>query len=72
MKGPCMSKEQCKGIHYRVNDQGFAMYYRVLSNMVSHLNWMISDLRESIQQSKGWIDFFSYLKCFKRSFNVVF
>ena len=29
MKAPCMSKEQYKGIHDGVNDQGFAMHYRV-------------------------------------------
>ena len=34
MKAPCMSKEQYKGIHDVVNDQGFAMHYRVISNMV--------------------------------------
>ena len=29
MKAPCMSKEQYKGIHDVVNNQGFAMHYRV-------------------------------------------
>ena len=37
MKDPCMSKEQYKGIHDVVNDQGFAMHYRAISNTVSHL-----------------------------------
>ena len=36
MKTSCMSKEQDKGIHDVVNDQGFAMHYRVISNMVRH------------------------------------
>ena len=35
MKAPCMSKEQYKGIHDVVNDQGFAMHYRAISNMVT-------------------------------------
>ena len=37
MKDPCMSREQYKGIHDIVNDQGFAMHYSEISNMVSHL-----------------------------------
>ena len=45
-----MSKEKYKGIHDVVNDHGFAMHYRVISNTVSHLE--VFDVRESIQQSK--------------------
>ena len=52
MKALCMSKEQYKGIHGVVNDQGFGMFYRAISNTVSHLE-VFSDVRESIQQSKG-------------------
>ena len=37
MKDLCMPKEQYKGIHDVVNDQGFAMHYRAISNTVSHL-----------------------------------
>ena len=37
MQAPCMPKEQYKGIHDVVNDQGFAMPYRASSNTVSHL-----------------------------------
>ena len=37
MKDPCMSSEQYKGIHDVVNDQGFAMHYSEISNMISHL-----------------------------------
>ena len=40
-----MSKEQYKGIHDIVNDQGFTMHYREISN------WKFSDVtivRESI------------------------
>ena len=32
MKAPCMSKEQYKGIRDIVNDQGFAMHCRAISN----------------------------------------
>ena len=37
MKDLCIAREQSLGIHDVVNDQGFAMYYRVISNTVSHL-----------------------------------
>ena len=37
MKAPCMSKEQYKGIHGVINDRGFAMHYRLISNPVTHL-----------------------------------
>ena len=39
-----------KGINDVVNDQGFAMHYRAISNMVKVK--MFSDVRESIQQVK--------------------
>ena len=34
MKDP-ITREQPLGIHDKVNEQGFVMYYRVISNMVS-------------------------------------
>jgi len=38
MKDPCITEEQSLGVHDVVNDQGFAMHYRVFfCNMVSHL-----------------------------------
>jgi len=37
MKDPCITREQSLGKHDVVNDQGFAMHYRVISNTVSHL-----------------------------------
>jgi len=37
MKDSCITKEQSLGIHDKVNDQGFAMHYRAISNTVSHL-----------------------------------
>ena len=40
-----------------VNDQGFSMHLRVISNTVS-----FSDVRESINsKTKGWIEFFFML-----------
>ena len=38
-----MSKDQYKGIHDVVNDQGFAMYYRTISN--TSAIWKFSDVR---------------------------
>ena len=57
-----MSKEQYKGIHDVVNDQGFAMHYRAILNTVSHLEIFRC---ERINAAKGWIDFFSYVECFR-------
>jgi len=37
MKDPYITREQFLGLHDVVNDQGFAMHYRVISNTVSHL-----------------------------------
>jgi len=37
MKDPCITREQSLGIHDVVNDQGFAIHYRAISNTVSHL-----------------------------------
>ena len=34
MKDP-ITREQSLGIHDKVNEQGFVMYYRVISNIVS-------------------------------------
>ena len=59
MKASCMSKEQYNGIHDVLNDQGFAMHYRAISNMVSHLEVFCCE------RAKGWIDFFSYVECFR-------
>ena len=64
MKTPCMSKEQYKGIHDLVNDQGFVMHYRAISNMVRHLKVFHYE-RINTAKAKGWIDFFSYVACFR-------
>ena len=37
MKDPCITREQSLGLHDLVNDQGFAVHYRAISNTVSHL-----------------------------------
>ena len=37
IKELCITREQSLGIHDVVNDQGFAIHYRVISHMVSHL-----------------------------------
>ena len=37
MMDPCITREQSLGIHDVVNDQGFAIHNRAISNTVSHL-----------------------------------
>ena len=53
MKAPCMSKEQYKGIHDVVNDQGFAMHYRAISNTVSHLEFFLCERINAAKQKHG-------------------
>jgi len=36
MKDPGITRKQSLGIHDVVNDQGFAMHYRAISNTASH------------------------------------
>jgi len=63
MKDPCITRQQSFGIHDIVNDQGFTMYHREISNMVSHLKV----LRFTVKQ-KGQTEFFSSflsVECFK-------
>ena len=52
-----MSKEQCKGIHYMVNDQGFAMHYRAISNLVSHLEVFQCERINTAKQKDGLTSF---------------
>ena len=50
-----LQKEQYKGIHDVVNDQGFGMHYRAISNTVSQFEVFQCEttiVRESMQQSK--------------------
>ena len=48
-----MSKEQYKGIHDVVNDQGFAIHYRAISNRVSHLEVFRCDRINTAKQKHG-------------------
>ena len=43
------AREQYKGIHDEVNDQGFVMHYRAISNTTI---CKFSAVREAVQQSK--------------------
>ena len=52
-----MSKEQYKGIHDVVNDRGFAMYYRAISNMVSHLVVFQCERINTAKQKDGLTSF---------------
>ena len=65
MKDLCITREQFLGIHDVVNDQGFAnMHYRAISNTISHLQvFRCEGILYS--KAKGWIDFFSYVECFR-------
>ena len=62
MKDPCISREQYKGIHDVVNDQGFDMRYTAISNRASHLEVFQEN---QYSKAKGSIDFFSYVECFR-------
>ena len=57
-----MSKEQYKGIHDVVNDQGFAMNYRAISNSVSHLEVFQCERINTAKQKDG-LTSFPMLKC---------
>ena len=57
MKAPCMSREQYKGIHDEVNDQGFAMHYGVISNTVSHLEVFRCERINTVKQKDGLTSF---------------
>ena len=52
-----MSKEQYKGIHDTVNDQGFAMHYEVISNTVSHLEVLQCERINTAKQKDGLTSF---------------
>ena len=54
-KGP---REQFKGIHDIVNDQGFAMHYRAISNTVSHLEVFRCERINTAKQKDGSTSFF--------------
>ena len=52
-----MSNEQCKGIHDAVNDQGFVMHYRAISNKVSHLEVFRCERINIAKQKDGLTSF---------------
>ena len=52
-----MSKKQYKGKHDVVNEQGFAMHYRMISNMVSHLEVFRCDRINTAKQKDGLTSF---------------
>ena len=52
-----MSKEQYKGIHDLVNDQGFAMHYRAISNTASDLEVFPCERINTAKQKDGLTSF---------------
>ena len=52
-----MSNEQYKGIHDIVNDQGFAMHYRAISNTVSYLEVFWCERINTAKQRDGLTSF---------------
>jgi len=56
-KDPCITREQSLGQHDVVNDQGFAMHYRVISNTVSHLVVFQYDRINTAKQKDGLTSF---------------
>jgi len=57
MKDPCITREQFLGIYDVVNDQGFAMYYRAISNTVSHLKAFRYERINTAKQKDGLTSF---------------
>ena len=53
-EGPLHVKRITKGLHDVVNDQGFAMYYRVISNTVSHLEVFQCERINTVKQKDGF------------------
>ena len=51
-----------KGIHDVVNDQGFAVHYRTISNTVSHLEVFRCERINTAKQKDGLT---SFLMCFR-------
>ena len=52
-----MPKEQYKGIHDVVNDQGIAMHYRAISSTVSHLEVFQCKRINTAKQKNGLTSF---------------
>ena len=71
MKAPCMSKEQYKGIHDVVNDQGFAMHYRAISNTLSDLEVFRCERINTAKQKDGLTSFVMLSVLETKIFNMV-
>ena len=72
MKDLCITREQSLGIHDIVNDQGSAMHYRAISNMVSHLEVYQCERINTAQQKHGLTSFLMLNVLKQRSFNMIF
>jgi len=53
MKDPCITREQSLGLHDVVNDQGFAMHYGAISNLISHLEVFRYERINTAKQKDG-------------------
>jgi len=56
-KDQCITREQSLGQHDVVNDQGFAMHYRAISNKVSHLEVFRYERINTAKQRDGLTSF---------------
>jgi len=57
LNDPCITREQSLGIHDVVNDQGFAMHYRAILNMISHLEVFRCERISTPKQQDGLTSF---------------
>ena len=64
-KDPCIRREHSLNIHDVVNDQGFAMHYRAISNMVKHSEVFLCGRQYDTGKAKVRIDFFSHVEYFR-------
>ena len=53
IKVPCITREQSIGIHDMVNNQGFTMHYRAISNTVNHLELSQCERINTSKQKDG-------------------
>jgi len=53
MKDPCITREQSLGKHDVVNDEGFAMHYRAISNTVNHFEVFLHESINTAKQEHG-------------------
>jgi len=57
MKDPCITRQQSLGLHDVVNDQGFAMHYRAISDTVNHLEVFRYEGINTAKQKDGLTSF---------------